>query len=81
MFIINNNDEILIKKVKDFINNNSQLTKIFTHHKVKYPIYDMLKNILIIYIIKILNYLFLKSKKQIRIHTIPYKLAKDKVNQ
>jgi hypothetical protein len=46
--MINNNDEILIKKVKDFINNNSQLTKIFTHHKVKYPIDDMLKNILII---------------------------------
>ena len=41
-------NEILIKKVKDFINNNSQLTKIFTHHKVKYPIDDMLKNILII---------------------------------
>jgi hypothetical protein len=46
--MINNNDEILIKKVQDFINNNSQLTKIFTHHKVKYPIDDMLKNILII---------------------------------
>ena len=45
--MINNNDEILIKKVKDFIN-NSQLTKIFTHHKVKYLIDDMLKNILII---------------------------------
>ena len=38
--MINNNDEILIKKVKDFINNNSQLTKIFTHHKVKYINYS-----------------------------------------
>ena len=36
-------NEILIKKVKNFINNNSQLTKIFTHHKVKYTIDDMLK--------------------------------------
>ena len=36
------------REYKRFINNNSQLTKIFTHHKVKYPIDDMLKNILII---------------------------------
>ena len=45
--MINNNDEILITKVKDYIN-NSQLNKIFTHHKVKYSIDDMLRNILII---------------------------------
>jgi hypothetical protein len=36
------------KKVKDIINNNSQFTKIFTNHKVKYPIDNMSKNILII---------------------------------
>ena len=43
----NNNDEILIKKVKEFITNN-QLSKIFTHHKIKYSIDELLKNILII---------------------------------
>jgi len=32
-----NNDELLIKKVKDFIYNDNKLNKIFTHHKVKYP--------------------------------------------
>ena len=45
--MINNNDEILITKVKDYINNRL-LNKIFTHHKVKYSIDDMLRNILII---------------------------------
>ena len=45
--MLNNNDEILITKVKDYIN-NSHLNKIFTHHKVKYSIDDMLRNILII---------------------------------
>jgi transposase len=44
----NNNDEILIKKVKEFITNNNQLLKIFTHHKIKYSIDELLKNILII---------------------------------
>ena len=44
----NNNDEILIKKVKEFITNNNQLSKIFTHHKIKYSIDELLKNILII---------------------------------
>jgi len=44
----NNNDEILIKKVKEFITNNNQLSNIFTHHKIKYSIDELLKNILII---------------------------------
>ena len=34
---MNNNEEILINKVKDFIFNDNKLNKIFTHHKVKYP--------------------------------------------
>jgi len=43
-----NNDELLIKKVKDFILNDNKLNKIITYHKVKYPIDVMMKNILII---------------------------------
>ena len=44
----NNNDEIIIKKVKELITNDKQLSKIFTHHKIKYSIDELLKNILII---------------------------------
>ena len=33
-----NNDELLIKKVKDFIFNDNKLNKIITYHKVKYTI-------------------------------------------
>jgi len=43
-----NNEDLLIKKVKDFIFNDNKLYKIFTHHKVKYSIDVMMKNILII---------------------------------
>jgi hypothetical protein len=43
-----NNDELIIKKVKDFILNDNKLNKIFTHHKVKYSIDVMMNNILII---------------------------------
>ena len=48
ILIANNNDEFFIEKVKKYINDDGKLKKIFTHHKIRYPLEDMLKNIIII---------------------------------